>query len=262
MMRLAAFVFALLLAGPAAAQQVADLPTRPGVTVRVLAVPPSGRPSAAAILFTGGSGAANIPDRPGPGWGGNFLVRTRALFAARGVYAVVIDAPSDHRGGLGAFRITEEHAQDIAAVVAEVKRRVPNVPVWLIGTSNGTMSAADGGARLPPGTIAGIVLTSTVTRAGRPTSEGGGTSVLNVDLARIRVPVLLVHHRDDACVASPYSGAESLRGRLGSSPRVELIGLSGGDSPRSGPCDPFAAHGFLGIEDQAVGAIVGWMTQR
>ncbi len=260
-MRLAIIVLAAFLGGPVAAQ-VIDVPTRPGVTVRILAVPPAGRPTAAAILFTGGTGAANIPDRPGPRWGGNFLVRTRGLFSARGVYAVVIDAPSDYRDGLRAFRLTEDHATDIAAVVAEVRRRAGGVPVWLIGTSNGTLSAANGGARLPPGTVAGIVLTASITRAGRPAGEGGGKSLFDVDLARIRVPVLILHHRDDACVASPFAGTESLRARLAGAPRVEVIGLTGGDAPRSGPCEPFAPHGFLGIEDQAVQAIVAWMTQR
>lgn len=143
MTRLAVIALALLLGGPAAAQ-VFDVPTRPGVTVRILAVPPAGRPTAAAILFTGGTGAANIPDRPGPRWGGNFLVRTRGLFSARGVYAVVIDAPSDYRDGLRAFRITEDHAADVAAVVADVRRRAGGVPVWLIGTSNCPQTVAGG----------------------------------------------------------------------------------------------------------------------
>jgi pimeloyl-ACP methyl ester carboxylesterase len=260
MQRFVLAMLAMLLAGPAAAQ-VVDLPTRPGVTERYLVVAPAGRPRVAAILFTGGTGLANIPDHPDANWSssGNFLVRSRGLFSARGVYTVVIDAPSDHRGGLGAFRVTEDHVTDIAAVVADLRRRSGGVPVWLIGTSNGTMSAANAAARLPPGSIAGVVLTSTVTRAGRADRQGGGTSVLQVDLARITVPVLLVHHRDDACVASPYSGAEGLRGRLSGAPRVELIGLSGGDRPRSDPCEALSAHGYLGIEDQAVQAIVAWM---
>src|SRR5207248_8185095 len=131
MRTLAAIALVLLLACPAAAQ-VVDLPTRPGVSVRILVVPPAGRPIVAAILFSGGPGVVNIPDRPAAGWGANFLVRARALFSAQGVYTVVMDAPSDHRSGLGTFRITADHASDIAAVVAEVRRRAGGVPVWLI----------------------------------------------------------------------------------------------------------------------------------
>ena len=34
------------------------------------------------------------------------------------------------------------HAADVRAVVAEVKRRYPGLPVFIVGTSRGTVSAA------------------------------------------------------------------------------------------------------------------------
>ena len=54
------------------------------------------------------------------------------------------------------------HADDIGAVAARLRAEA-SVPVWLIGTSMGTFSAAGGaiGAR----GIDGLVLTSTITRA-------------------------------------------------------------------------------------------------
>ena len=39
-------------------------------------------------------------------------------------------------------------AADMAAVVAELKKRFDNVPVYLVGTSRGTISAANVAARL------------------------------------------------------------------------------------------------------------------
>jgi len=264
MIRLAAALLAaILLAAPAAAQ-VVDLPVRPGVTVRVLLALPSGPPRALALLLTGGRGVANIPDRPGPGWArnGNFLVRSRGLFRERGVAAAVVDAPSDRRDGLGAWRLSAEHADDLAAVAAALRGRAGGAPVWLVGTSAGTLSAASAAAQLPPGTIDGVVLTAAVTRGGRPTNDLAGRSLGDVDLARIRMPVLLVHHRDDACVSSPFAGVAALRVRLAAALRVEVVALSGGHPPRSAPCDALSPHGFLGIEDQAVDAIVAWIAPR
>ena len=41
-------------------------------------------------------------------WGAaNFLVRTRNMFAARGLMVAVVDAPSDHKEGMNAvFRMS------------------------------------------------------------------------------------------------------------------------------------------------------------
>lgn len=265
-----AFVLIAQAIGAAAghAQNRADgtmvtLATRPGVTLRYLANEPDRRPVAAAILFIGGAGAPNIPDPPRAGWAreGNFLPRSRELFRQRGIYTAVIGAPSDRSSGLGTFRLSAEHADDIAMVAADLRRRAGGAPVWLIGTSAGTLSAAYAAARLPPDVIDGVVLTATVTLRGRADNVRAGISVLDVDLARIRAPTLLVHHRDDACIASPFAAVETVRARLSGAARVELLAFTGGDPPRSGPCDPLAPHGFLGIEAQVVDAIAAWMTR-
>jgi hypothetical protein len=46
---------------------------------------------------------------------------------------------------------------------------------------------------------------------------------------------------------------------LANAPRKDSIVLSGGRAPESEPCDARAAHGFFGIEDQAVKAMTGWI---
>ena len=38
--------------------------------------------------------------------------------------------------------------------------------------------------------------------------------------------------------------------------------MKGGKAPESGPCDPFAPHGFWGKEPQTVDAIAGWMLKK
>jgi pimeloyl-ACP methyl ester carboxylesterase len=203
-------------------------------------------PAVAAVLFNGGGGAVGLLQRiPRPG--GNFLVRSRALFAARGVVTAVIDVPTDVSSMSDAYRMSARHADDVRAVVGELRRRHPSLPVYLIGTSRGTVSAAYAGASLGDA-VAGVVLTSTVFNATR-----GGTGVSGFDWNSIHSRLLFVHHADDACQATPYFMAKRVAsGRT-------LVSAHGGDAPRSDPCEAFSAHGYLGIEQPVVDAIVQWM---
>lgn len=246
-------------------QTVIDLPTRPGVTVRYLALAPA-QPKAAVLLFTGGEGVAKIPDNPGAGYAknGNFLVRSRELFRGHDLFVGVIDVPSDHRDGYGAFRATQDHAEDIAAVIANIRQRAPGVPVWLIGTSKGTISAADAAVRLPKGKGAdGLVLTSTITRPGGRNSGPGGTqTVFDFDLASVTIPTLVVGHREDGCFVTPFADAESLRGKFTKAQRTGLLAFSGGSPRESAECEPQAPHGYFGIEREVVDAIADWILKN
>jgi len=256
-----AALLALLLVVAARAEAgdepVRHLPTRPGVTEPVVLVRPVGTPAASVILFTGGRGALGLdraPGRLGPR-ASNFLVRTRQLFADRGLLVAVVDVPSDRAGqALVGFRTTDEHAADVRALIALLRAEAP-VPVWLVGTSMGSVSAANAAARLTEAGPDGVVLTSSV--MGR--SPDMGESLQDVALDRIRVPVLLVHHRDDGCQWSRYADTSWAMRRLSAAPKRELLSFSGGDTPQSRPCDPLAPHGYFGIETAVVDAIVAFI---
>jgi pimeloyl-ACP methyl ester carboxylesterase len=235
------------------AGEVRTIPTRPGVTQSFLLVRPSAPPAASVVLFAGGHGALNLGGRR-LGLAGNFLVRNRARFAEQGLLVAVIDTPSDRPDGLDGFRTGAAHAEDVRLVIAALRHEAA-VPVWLVGTSMGTVSAASATARLTTGGPDGLVLTSTVTRQGRERPE----SVGDVRLKDVRVPTLVVHHRDDACRATPYADMPSLLRDLGQAPRRELLTVQGGDPPRSPPCEARAAHGFLGLDAEVVAAIAGWI---
>lgn len=249
--------------GPAA---VVDLDVRPGVTLRYLAMAPEKPARAAVLLFPGGQGVADIPDRPDAGWArqGNFLVRSRELFRQHALFVAVLDAPSDHKGegGLGAFRIAPEHAEDVALVIADLRRRAPGTPVWLVGTSRGTISAVNAAARLkPPRAADGLVLTSTLTgRApGRNTRPGVAETVYDADLGTVRLPALLVYHRADACPRTSPGDVPALQRKLSAATQVDTIAIDGGAAPQSDGCGPLDAHGFLGREPEAVAAIANWI---
>jgi pimeloyl-ACP methyl ester carboxylesterase len=255
-----AIVLGLAVAGAAARpagaadEPVRTIPARPGVTESFVMVRPAAAPVASVILFTGGRGALGLdrpPGRLGPR-ASNFLVRTRQLFADRGLLVAVVDAPSDRAGqALVGFRTTAEHAADVHALIALLRAEAP-VPVWLVGTSMGSVSAASAAARLADGGPDGVVLTSSV--MGR--SRDMGESLQDVALDRIRVPVLMVHHREDGCPHSRYADTAWAMRQLSSAPKRELLSFSGGDTPQSGPCDPLAPHGYFGIETPVVDAIV------
>src|SRR4030042_3921003 len=146
-------------------QKVVDIPTRPSVTQRFVYFAPES-PKAAVILFAGGHGGLQIFPNGSFKWGeGNFLVRTRQLFEKNGLSVAVVDAPSDRENApfLGGFRQTPEHVADIKAVIAWLKQQA-NVPVWLVGTSMGTLSAAFIAIQVAPsgGGPDGLFLTCTI----------------------------------------------------------------------------------------------------
>ncbi len=245
----------LCSAAVARAQEIVTVPTRDGVTQSfLLTAPPGDKPAAVAVLFPGSYGLIRLRSEGGRIrlGEGNFLVRSRQMFVERGVATAVMDTPSDQPQGMDDwFRLGDKHAADIARVSDELKRRFAGIPVFLVGTSRGTVSAAAAGRALGEA-VAGVVLTSTLfVGGGRP-----GPGLSGFDFKAIHAPLLFVHHVDDTCRYTPYRDAKNL------SSRFPLITVQGGDPPRSGPCEPFSAHGFLGREQQTVEAMVGWMLKK
>lgn len=166
----------------------------------------------------------------------------------------MLDRPSDRKNGLWNFRTTAEHAGDVKQAIAAMREIAP-VPVWLVGTSMGSLSAANAAARLPEGGPDGTVLTSSVTETSKMSYE----TTRHAGLGEIRVPTLVVHHKDDTCRASSYSGAEDIVKALKQAPVKELIAFEGGSPAISAPCEAKAAHGYLGIEATVVSAIGAWI---
>lgn len=243
-----------------AAESVASIPTRSGVTEAVIVDGPP-VPTAAVILLPGGGGYIGIHDdggHPRLDNSGNFLVRSRALFVEAGFLTVTVDVPSDRPNGINeAFRIGSAHSQDIAAIVAWVRQK-SKVPVWLVGTSMGTISATAAAITLGK-QIDGLVLTSSVSVVGTIAPNGG---VLGLDVAAIPVPTLVMDHTLDACSESPPGNAAVIAGKLTKAPRTAVKMIDGGDTPRSAPCQAMSYHGYLGVEGDEVKTIAAFMNGR
>lgn len=252
------FVYGLVLAlaAPAAAfGGVEDVKTPRGETVRLL-VEPGDNPFATVVLFAGGHGVVDISASGQIGkLGGNFLVASRHHFQKAGAITVVIDAPTDRRNNLHNFRQSQNHADDVAAVVKHLRDKYKR-PVWLIGTSRGTESVANAGARLTgDDKPAGIVLTSSITLPHRHNP----THVLDSELDKIVVPVLIAHHRQDACEFCPPGNVEVMRAALKNANPVKVLWYEGGEGMKGDPCEPFHHHGFVGIRSKVVNDIMGWI---
>lgn len=240
-----------------ASERVVDIPTRPGVTQRLLVLTPTA-PRAAVLLLAGGHGGLQLSPDGKMSWGeGNFLMRTRQAFAAQGLLVVVIDAPSDRQSPpyLGDFRQRPEHAQDLGHVLRWL-RETAKVPVWLVGTSRGTQSAAYAATELQGAAGPdGIVLTSSIL------SDTDSRPLPAMPLERIRIPVLVVHHERDGCKHCAYADVPRLMGGLVHASRKQLLSFTGGTS-QGNPCQARAYHGFNGIENEVVARIAGWLLEK
>jgi hypothetical protein len=252
------FVLLFLAAATAAhSQEIVTLKTRERVTQSFfIAAMGEVKPQAAALLFTGGGGNIRLRTEDGkPRFGAqNFLPRSRLEFIRNGIVPVIMDNPSDQQAGTGMsddFRQSAAHAADVRAAVAEVRRRFPGLPVFLVGTSRSTISMAHLG-RSMGSEVDGVVLSSSLFYLGKR----GGAMLTLFDFSTVKTPLLFVHHREDACPSTPFSEAD----RLGA--RFPLIAVRGGKPPQSGPCDPLAPHGFFGREPETVDAIAAWMLKK
>jgi len=215
-------------------------------------------PKVVVVALVGGFGVVglanhenSLPMKFGPAT--NFLIRMRNDLVDADFTEVVVDAPSDKQGPLGMsddFRLGSDHLADIRAVIADLRRRFPDARIYLVGHSRGTLSAAALAATLGDA-VQGVVLMSTATNR-----DKHGPALSTFNFASIRIPVLLVHHREDGCPTNPYYNAERL------SKSFLLVSVSGGDPPQSGPCDSQAAHGYWGKDALVARAIKDWMMGR
>ena len=233
------------------------LDTRLGVTQQIFIEQPKNT-RANLILFAGGKSKIKLNSSRYKN-NKNFLVRSRQLFIDTGLTTILIDAPSDKQDKLGmlkGFRNSQKHVKDIEAVIDYV-RSLSNKPIWLVGTSRGTESAAYAAIHLND-KIDGVVLTSSISR-----TDNKGTSVTDLALDKITVPVLSIHHKEDKCKATIPMVIKSIKSKAYNSSRVETKLFSGGDEPISkNPCQARTYHGYLGIEEDVVNFMYDFISEN
>ena len=223
------FGAAAMFVGLAGGSAVADETVSIGGSRAVLIKPNA--PRASVILMPGGDGRIGVGDHGDiHALAFNQLVRTRKAYAARGLAVLVVDAgtPLD------------------AAVqyMAAIKR-----PVTVIGTSRGTLRAAEGIAR--GARPDALVLTSGFLSA----ESGSGQNVMSILGSPASLPrTLVIHHSQDSCRSTLPAGVEPFIKWSAGRARVRWVsgGVSEGD-----PCEARAYHGFNCIDGQIVGIAAG-----
>jgi pimeloyl-ACP methyl ester carboxylesterase len=228
--------------------EVADLALPTGGTERVLFM--AARPARATmILLAGGDSVFAIDNSGNVTPATNFLLGTRGLWAAQG-FNVVIPGPPNGQSLIGR-RSTSAYVAELDRVVDFARLR-SNAPVWIIGTSQGSTGAVNGGAHLGS-KVAGVVLTSSVTQRSR-----AGETVFEAEPGLISVPMLVVANSGDTCRATPPGDAPRILAAATRSPRKELMMVESREI-QSDPCQAISPHGYLGIEATVVQRIGDWI---
>lgn len=206
------------------------------------------------VLLVGGGGHLNFDANGCPcALRGNSLVRSLPHFHSAGFATALVDAPSDHPGedGLKGFRLSSKHATDLGIVIADVRQRNKG-PVWLVGTSRGTISAVNAAVRLTGSASAdGLVLTSAVTSGGKGGKRPWAVqTVFDVRLETIRMPVQVIGHAADDCPRTPPRLMNRITARTNGA-REQVVTVTGGPgSKHTGleACQSRTPHGFIDQE--------------
>jgi hypothetical protein len=241
-------LFCAAYVGPVSAQAVvADLPISSGGSERAAFIgAPQGR--ATVILLAGGDGVVPI-DNAGNTGNQNFLIRTRMMWRSYGINAVILGSPNG--SSLFGQRAQPGYATALGAAVDFARSRA-NLPVWLVGTSMGSIAAVNGAARLG-GKVSGIVLTSSVTQPNR-----SGETVFSAGPNSVAVPALVIGNTGDTCRSSPPGDAQNLANAMATSPRKQVIFVAS-SAIQGDPCEALSPHGYLGIEGSVVRQMASWI---
>src|SRR5262252_48005 len=209
---------------------------------------PAREARASVVLMTGGNGLLSL-DASGTiiDSTGNFLIRSADLFLRHGLNVMMADATPAHPAGLNfANRLSATHAAELQGFINAALNRWGK-PVWVVGTSNGSISAVTAAGFLPAlAGLRGVVLTSSVT-----TLTLGTQPTFNLFASRITVPTLVVWHQDDHCSVSSPAGSAALFALIPSADKASHA-FEHGHSVATDPCGAFSEHGYAGIEEEVV----------
>lgn len=228
-----ATILAFIAAPAVAAEEIAVAQPAGGAPFNYLLTSQPGQPRYAVILMPGGQGILNPRMENGRialAMGGNFLIRSRGLFADGPFVAASTDATTS--------------PGRILAIVQDLQRRYgPQLQAYVVGTSRSTESTMALSAPLD-GKVAGFVHTSSM------------NGIASLDPRRYRSRHLIVYHRGDACRATRPSASAASAASFG----TETIEMQGGTSVGE-DCEARAHHGYNGIERETVDRIKAWIAK-
>ena len=207
-------------------------------------------PLATLILLPGAdAGTGKIID--GKPTSGNFLSRSRDEFFSQGFNVMVVYRPSDLATLDTGYRISRDHVAELDKVISYARQEFKK-PVWLIGTSRGAVSGAAAAIALGASKIDGLVLSSSITN--RRTG-----AIATQAISDIKVPTLVVHHKNDACKFCVPDEARHILDGLKSAQQKKFILVEGGSDPEGDPCEASHWHGYIHFENETVKLMTDWI---
>lgn len=224
------------IAFPVAAQ-VFDVAHQGKISTRTLLVPVA-KTRAVVLLFPGGGGRVSISDE-GTVKSRHTFIRSLNLWSQYHIDAVLVDTPYDlgdlRRGNL---RERQDHMDRVGEVVSYYKNKT-GLPIWIFGHSMGTSTATYFANQSSDQSkqLAGIIIAGTIRTASLSDT--------------VTLPVLGIHHPEDACLGTPVSATKRIiEGRPAQFiSKLEMIegGVSEGNV-----CESFSYHGFNQIEAELI----------
>jgi pimeloyl-ACP methyl ester carboxylesterase len=231
---------------------VRDLPLADGTFQRVLYDAPSSEARGIIVMFPGGADDLSIEKDGQIRHADNFVVRSRDLWTAKGYGVVLVDAIG-HQSMRGK-RSTAAYA-DVTRQVIAFAHQQASAPVWVLGTSQGSIAAMNAASHAKDGDIAGVILTESVSILG-----GSHETVFDAYPQDVYVPALIVANKDDRCSVAPPSMAESIAQSMRNTHATVLF-VQGGSVRSSNECASLSPHGYYGIEGLVVDEIAAWMAR-
>lgn len=184
---------------------------------------------------------------------GNFLIRSRRHLADDTIATLVVDCLSDSGDTCSSgYQASPERQKHVQLLIDKVRTLQPTLhKVWLVGTSLGTISssymALYGGQA-----YAGALHTASITE---PLARNSYRELNQFDYAKITIPQALVHHRDDPCSLTTYSGAQAIALQY----KLPLVTVTGGSGFTGNACQAQTQHGFKGYEVEVMRFMAGQM---
>lgn len=176
---------------------------------------------------------------------------------AAGITTVTVDCPTDQWGAKGfnptacddSYRSSPQHAEDVAALISQLKTRKALQHFTIMGHSYGAVSSHWLSLRLNRGEIQSAIHSASQTIAGSGPYRNYASSMARFPHAEVSVPYVYLHHRDDLCSVTPYSYAKK------HAPEGRLITVLGGNK-WTAPCGKASYHGYSDRRAQLADALV------
>ena len=177
---------------------------------------------------------------------GNFLIRSRRHLADDAIATLVVDCLSDSGDTCSsAYQASADRQKHVHLLIDKARSLQPTLQkVWLIGTSMGTISSAFM-AKYGGQIYAGALHTASITE---PLARNSYRELHQFDYGKIAIPQAFVHHREDPCSTTTYSGAQAIASRY----KLPLVTVTGGSGFTGNACQAQTQHGFKGYEAEVM----------